>query len=138
MYSQRPVVRRRATRRAFQVTPGRSPGVLVELFPAYAPIVLWGVTGALVTLLALRFGMRFIGVRGDVPVPGAVYAVTSPLVTPFYGAFPASERFDYPTVEMASLVAAGVVIGAAVVIYAVGLVVSAFLGRGNAEDESLG
>ena len=137
MYPQRPIVRRRATRRAFQVTPGRSPGLLGETFPAYAPVVLWVVTGTVVTLLALRFGMRFIGVRGDVPVPGAVYAITSPLITPFYGAFPASGRFDSPTVEMASLVAAGVVVGTAVVIYAVGLLVSAFLGRGRAEDDAL-
>jgi hypothetical protein len=123
MYSQRPVVRRRALRRAFTGTPGRSPNVLVDMFPIYAPIVLWVVTGTLVTLLALRFAMRLLAVRGDVPLPGAVYAVTSPLVTPFYGAFPVSNRFDYTAVEVASLAAAGVVIGAAVVVYAVGLVV---------------
>lgn len=138
MYSQRPAVRRRAVRRAFTGTAGRSPNVLlVDTFPTYAPLVLWVVTGSLVALLALRFGMRFIGVRGDVPLPGAVYAITSPLVAPFSGAFPASPRFDYPTVEAASIAAAGVVMGAAVVIYAVGLMVSAFLGRGRAEDDTL-
>jgi hypothetical protein len=104
------------------------------MFPVYAPVLLWVVTGTIVTLLGLRFGMRLIGVRGDVPVPGAVYAITLPLVERFYAAFPASDRFDYPTVEVASLVAAGVVIGAAAVVYAVGLVVSTFLARGK-EDE---
>jgi hypothetical protein len=109
------------------------------LFPVYAPVVLWGVTGSLVTLLGLRFGMRFIGVRGDVPLPGAVYAITSPLVAPLSVVFPASPRFDYPAVEAASIATAGVVIGAAVVIYAVGLMVSAFLGRGRTDDDdSLG
>lgn len=135
MYSQRPVVRRRVVRRAFTGTAGRSPTLLVDGFPAYAPVVLWVVTGLLVTLLGLRFAMRLLAVRGDVPVPGAVYAITSPLVTPFYGAFPASNRFDYSAVEVASLAAAGVVIGAALVIYAVGLVVSDFLKRRPTEDD---
>jgi uncharacterized protein YggT (Ycf19 family) len=134
MYSRRPVVRRSAVRRGPVLAPGGPLKTLAETFPAYAPVVLWAVTGAVVTLLALRFGMRLVGVRGDVPLPGAIYALTSPLVEPFYRAFPASDRFDYPTMEVASLVAAGVVIGAAVVIYAVGLLVSVFLGRGREED----
>ncbi|HEX8230384.1 MAG TPA: hypothetical protein VF826_13880 [Chloroflexia bacterium] len=135
MYSQRPVVRRRAVRRAFTGTAGRSPTLLVDRFPAYAPVVLWVVTGLLVTLLGLRFAMRLLAVRGDVPMPGAVYAITTPLVTPFHRAFPASNRFDYSAVEVASLAAAGVVIGAALVVYAVGLVVSDFLKRRRAEDD---
>jgi uncharacterized protein YggT (Ycf19 family) len=105
------------------------------MFPAYGPVVLWVVTGAIVALLGLRFAMRFIGVRGDVPVPGAVYAITAPLVGPLYGAFPASNRFDYPAVEVASLAAAGVVIGVAVVIFTLGLLVSALLGRERTEDD---
>ena len=134
MYSRRPVVRRSAVRRRFAPGTGRPLRALASAFPLYAPSLLWVVTGTLVALVGLRFGMRFIGVRGDVPVPGAVYAITAPLVERFYGAFPASSRFDYPYVEMASLAAAGVVVGAAVVIYALGLVVSAFLGR-HTEDE---
>ena len=136
MYSRRPVVRRRAVavRRGFSPGTGRLLDSLSRSFPAYAPAVLWALTGAIVALLGLRFGMRFIGVRGDVPLPGAIYAITAPLVERFYAAFPASPRFDYPTVETASLVAAGAVIGAAVVIYAVGLVMSAFLGRRNEGD----
>ena len=134
MYSRRPVVRRRTVQRAFPATPGGPIRALAEIFPVYAPVVLWIVTGTIVTLLGLRFGMRLIGVRGDVPVPGAVYAITLPIVERFYVAFPASDRFDYPTVEVASLVAAGVVVGVAAVVYAVGLVVSAFLARGK-EDE---
>ena len=137
MYSRRPAVRRRAVRRTFSPGTGRPLDTLVEAFPAYAPAVLWVVTGAIVALVGLRFGMRLIGVRGDVPVPGAIYAITAPLVERFYGAFPASARFDYPAVETASLAAAGVVIGAAVVIYALGLVVSAFLGRRRGEDNSV-
>lgn len=135
MYSRRPVVRRSAVRRGPSLAPGGPLRALVEAFPTYAPVVLWAVIGIVVTLLALRFGMRLIGVRGDVPLPGAIYAITSPLVELFYGAFPTSDRFDYPTMEAASLVAAGVVIGAAVVIYAVGLLVSAFLGRGRDEAD---
>jgi hypothetical protein len=104
------------------------------MFPIYAPIVLWIVTGTILTLLGLRFGMRLIGVRGDVPLPGAIYAITAPIVERFYSAFPVSDRFDYPAVEVASLVAAGVVVGAVAVVYAVGLVMSALLGRGK-EDE---
>jgi hypothetical protein len=134
MYSRRPVVRRRAVQPAFPAAPGGPLRVLMEMFPIYAPVVLWVVTGTVVTLLGLRFGMRLIGVRGDVPLPGAIYAITLPLVERFYAAFPVSDRFDYPAVEVASLVAAGVVVGAAVVVYAVGLLVSAFLERGK-EDE---
>ncbi|MDQ3928213.1 MAG: hypothetical protein M3328_03585 [Chloroflexota bacterium] len=124
-------------RRAFTGTAGRPSNLLVETFPIYAPVVLWVVTGLVVTLLALRFGMRLLAVRADIPLPGAVYAITTPLVAPFYEPFPVSDRFDYTAVEVASLAAAGAMIGAAVVIYAVGLVVSAFLRRGRAEDDLL-
>ncbi len=134
MYSRRPVARRRAVRRAFPTTGGRPFGALVEVLPAYAPMALWVATGAIVTLLGLRFAMRLIGVRGDVPLPGAIYAITSPLVAPFYGPFPASDRFDYPAIEVAALVAAGMVIGVAVVIYAVGLVIYALRERGRADN----
>jgi len=74
--------------------------------------------GLLVSALLLRFAMRALGVRPDIPFPGFIYWVTAPLVQPFHGQFPASPRFDYHTTEVASLVAAGAVIVACVVIYA--------------------
>jgi hypothetical protein len=83
----------------------------------------WLVTGLGVTLLALRFGLRLVGVRPDIPFPGFVYSVTAPVVTPFYTLFPVSERFDYYAVEWAALVAAGCVLAAALVIYAAALLV---------------
>jgi uncharacterized protein YggT (Ycf19 family) len=77
----------------------------------------------LVCALALRFAMRAIGVRGDVPLPGFVYSVTAPLVEPFYRFFPASERFDLREIEMASVAAAGSVLAVVLGLYAVGLLV---------------
>jgi hypothetical protein len=65
--------------------------------------------------------MRLLGVRYDVPLPGAVYTLTNPVVEPFYRWFPVSERFDYYAVEWASLAAVGAVIAVALVIYVVGL-----------------
>lgn len=95
----------------------------------FTPIVLWLITGLLVTGLAMRFGMRAVGVRGDVPFPGLVYSLTAPLVEPFYRYYPASERFDFKEVEVASLVAAGVVIAVAMGLYIAWLL--AVEGRGD-------
>ena len=131
MYSRRPVARRRAAGRLFPPSPGRP----LELVTAYAPVLLWVATGLVVTLLGLRFGMRLVGVRGDVPFPGAVYSITAPLVERFYPAFPASDRFDFPAVEVASLAAMGVVIGAAVALYSLGLVASYLLQRFRRKEQ---
>ena len=94
----------------------RAPSALFSL-------ALWLFTAALVTLLALRFGMRLLGVRYDTSIAGAVYALTEPLVEPFYRWFPAAERFDYRATEAASLVAAGTVVVGALTIYVVCLLV---------------
>lgn len=93
-----------------------------------ASFILSLVPGFLVTVLALRFGMRLLGVRYDVPLPGAVYMLTDPLVQPFYRWFPAPERFDYYALEWAALVAAGAVTAAALVVYVAGLLVVTYVG----------
>jgi len=89
--------------------------------------VLWTVASLIVSLLLLRFGMRALGVRPDIAIPGLVYWLTDPLVQPLYRFFPLpapyGARFDTPVVETASLGAAGVVCAAALAIYLVGLLV---------------
>lgn len=96
------------------VTRGRGSATL-------ASRLLWGLlwlpVSALVTMLCLRFGMRAVGVRDDIPLPSLVYALTDPLVAPFYPFFLADTRLDYPVVEAASLVAAGVVLAIALALY---------------------
>lgn len=76
-------------------------------------------------LLLLRFGMRALGVRPDVALPDMVYGVTAPLAEPFYRLFPLpvpyGDRFDIAVIEPASLVAAGVLVGVAVVVYVAGI-----------------
>lgn len=72
----------------------------------------------------MRFGMRALGVRPDIPFPALVYSLTAPLAQPFYRFFPAGERFDQGVVEVASLAAVGVVLVMALVVYVVGLMVS--------------
>ena len=94
------------------------PGAWV---PVNLPLLLWTVTGITVTALSQRFGMRAVGVRDDIPLPGRIYALTDPLVEPFYQFFPVSDRFDYPAIEAASLAAVGVVLSLALAIYIVGL-----------------
>jgi uncharacterized protein YggT (Ycf19 family) len=95
-----------------------------------APVLaLWGVTGLLLTLLAARFGMRAVGVRDDIPFPTLIYAWTAPLVEPFYTLFPASDRFDYPAVEVASLVAMGAVLALALALYTLALLASKLAAR---------
>lgn len=96
-------------------------------------ILLWLVTALPVTLLGMRFGMRALGVRPDIPLPGLVYSLTAPLVGPFYTFFPASARFDYRAVEVASLVAAGCAVGVAVAVYALGLLLFGLLMRKQAD-----
>ena len=94
-------------------------------------LALWLVTAAIVSLLALRFGMRAVGVRDDVPFPGFIYALTAPLVEPFYRFFPVSERFDYYAIEVASLVAASCVGAATLGVYVLALLL---FRRGRIED----
>ena len=94
------------------------------------PLVLWLATGVAVTTLALRFAMRALGVRDDVPFPGLIYRVTAPVVEPFYRFFPLDARFDYRAVELASLAAAGAALALALGIYALGLLLFAG-GRGR-------
>jgi len=83
--------------------------------------LLWSVTALILTLLVLRFGLRFLGVRPNIPFPGFVYSLTAPLVEPFYRFFPVSDRFDYYAVEWASLLAAICVLAAALLTYIAGL-----------------
>jgi len=90
-----------------------------------APALLWLATAAVVAALALRFAMRAIGVRDDLPFPTLLYSLTAPLVEPFYRYFPAPERFDFRAVEVASLTAAGVVIALALGVYVLALLVVA-------------
>ena len=90
-------------------------------------LILWVATGIVVTTLALRFAMRALGVRDDIPFPGLIYSVTAPVVEPFYRYFPLDARFDYRTVELASLAAAGVALALALGLYALGLLL--FAGR---------
>ena len=82
----------------------------------------WLVVGLPVVALLLRFGMRALGVRTDVPFPGFVYWATTPLVEPFYRYFPANPRFDTPVAEAASLAAAGTVFLVAALVYVLFLV----------------
>ena len=74
-------------------------------------------------LLLLRFGMRALGVRPDVSLPGLVYSVTAPLVQPFYTFFPLptpyGNRFDIAVIEIAPLAAAGAVLLVALALYTV-------------------
>src|SRR5437867_5826922 len=94
-----------------------------------APVALWLVSALVVTALGLRFAMRALGVRDDIPFPGLVYSLTAPLVQPFYRYFPAPERFDYHVVEGASLVAAGVALVLALIIYVAGLLAQSIFAK---------
>ena len=89
-----------------------------------ASLLLWLPAAVIVTMLCLRFGMRAVGVRDDIPFPSFVYALTGPLVDPFYRFFPADTRLDYRVVEVASMVAAGVILAIALALYVVGLLLS--------------
>lgn len=90
-------------------------------------IIGWLLVGVPVVALLLRFGMRAVGVRPDVPLPSFVYWVTTWLVTPFYRFFPADARFDRSALEVAALAAAGSLFLAAVVIYLITLLLSTAL-----------
>ncbi len=94
------------------------------------PVLLWLATAVLVTALALRFAMRAVGVRDDIPIPGVVYSLTAPLVEPFYRFFPLGDaRFDYRVFDVAAIAAAGVVITIALLVYVVGLLVEGLTRR---------
>jgi hypothetical protein len=92
--------------------------------PINLPLLLWTVTGITVTVLSLRFGMRAVGVRDDIPLPDRIYSLTAHLVEPFYPLFPVSDRFDYPAIEVASLAAVGVVLALTLLVYMAGLIVA--------------
>lgn len=99
--------------------PGTRRRVRPHLIPGSWPLtrLLWLVAGLLVALLCMRFAMRALGVREDIPFPGLVYSLTAPLVAPFYRFFPVSPRFDLYAVEMASLAAAAVIMGLTILVY---------------------
>jgi hypothetical protein len=101
-------------------------------------ILLWGVTALVVTLLALRFSMRLLGVRPDLPFPGFVYSVTAPIVQPFYRFFPVSDRFDYYAAEWASLLAAGCVLAAALLLYVTTLLLFSLMTGGASHKRATG
>ena len=83
--------------------------------------MLWIITAIVVAALTLRFAMRAIGVRDDIPLPGLVYSLTAPIVQPFYRFFPLDARFDYHAIEVASLAAAGAALALALGLYVLGL-----------------
>jgi hypothetical protein len=81
------------------------------------PTIGWLIVGLPVVALLLRFAMRALGVRPDVPFPGFIYSVTAPIVEPFYRFAANNPRFDTSIVEPASLLAAGTVFLVAVFAY---------------------
>ena len=98
-------------------------------FQLLLPALGWALVGVPVAMLVLRFGMRAVGVRPDVPLPDFIYRVTSDFVSPFYRYFPADARFDRSALEVAALAAAGAIFLAAVGAYLIGLLLSAALGN---------
>ncbi len=97
-------------------------------FAGLASWLLWVVAGSAATLFCLRFGMRALGVRPDLPLPGLLYSLTLPFVQPFYNLFPITDRYDrydLPVVEVASLATARSVLGVALLVYVVGLMLFA-------------
>ncbi len=92
-------------------------------------LLLWIASGIIVTMLCLRFGIRAVGVRGDIPLPRLIYSLTAPLVAPFYTFFPVSTRCRYHAVEVASLVAAGVAIAVTLGIYVLRLLISDWIAQ---------
>jgi hypothetical protein len=94
----------------------------------------WLLVGLLVVALLLRFGMRALGVRADLPIPGLVYSATAPIVEPFYRFLPASPRFDTSVVEVASPAAAGTVFAVAVAVYVFCLLAISLFHRRGAEN----
>ena len=91
------------------------------------PTIGWLIVGLPVVALLLRFAMRAVGVRPDVPFPGFIYSVTAPLVEPFYRFAANNPRFDTTVIEPASLLAVGAVLVIAVFIYLIAFVLLTFL-----------
>ncbi|MEO6457635.1 MAG: hypothetical protein ABIO92_05105 [Chloroflexia bacterium] len=100
--------------------------------PVNLSLLLWTITGITVTALSLRFGMRAVGIREDIPLPGRIYTLTAPMVEPLYGIFPVSDRFDYPAIEFASLAAVGAVLTLALLVYVLGLITAS--GKRNSDS----
>ena len=97
-------------------------------FAGLASWFLWVVAALAATLFCLRFAMRALGVRPDIPLPGMLYSLTTPFVQPFYNLFPITDRYDrydLPVVEVAALAVAGSVLGLALVVYVFGLMLFA-------------
>ena len=93
----------------------------MERYRQAIPAILgWTLVGAPVVALLLRFGMRSLGVRENVPLPGFIYWATDRIVSPFYSYFPADARFDRGSMEVATLAAVGAIFLVAVVVCVVG------------------
>jgi uncharacterized protein YggT (Ycf19 family) len=102
------------------------------------PAIGWLVVAIPVLALLLRFGMRALGVRTDAPLPNFIYSATAPMVEPFYVTVPANPRFDTGVIELASLVAAGVIFAGAMMAYLFLLLVIGFFSKPAQNDERPG
>jgi hypothetical protein len=102
---------------------------------AIPAIVGWTVVGVPVVALLLRFGMRALGVRENVPFPGFIYWATDRIVSPFYHYFPADARVDRGSIEVATLAAAGAIFLVAIAAYLIGLWLTSAL-RGQTDPQT--
>lgn len=89
----------------------------------FRPAIGWLIVGLPIVALLLRFVMRALGVRPDVPFPGMIYSLTAPLVEPFYRFLPNNPHFDTGALEPASLLAAIAVFVVAVFVYLISFLV---------------
>lgn len=66
-------------------TPQREPERDQRIFPSKASQWIWLLFGILEVLIALRIGMKLIGVNPNNPIVALIYSVTTLFLVPFVG-----------------------------------------------------
>lgn len=70
--------------------------------------VIWFITGAIVTVLALRFGLSLLGANRGNPFADLIYSLSYPFVAPFFGLFGYQVSYGVSRFEIETLVAMAV------------------------------
>lgn len=70
--------------------------------------IIWFITGAIVTILAMRFGLSLLGANRGNPFADLIYSLSYPFVAPFFGLFGYQVNYGVSRLEVETLVAMAV------------------------------
>jgi hypothetical protein len=92
-----------ASEREVEVVPTHRQGRMGQIQRAHA--IIWFITGAVLIVVAFRFGLMLLGANADSAFAGLVYSASYPLVAPFLAVFKIQPVYGTSMFETSTLVA---------------------------------